>query len=143
MTESATNPLPGSVRAIAALFALCGLYLASLAVLMLASPGTISISAGAPLLLGLELAGPYMFFLMALAGGAVAFGLLRRNNITRHVAMLIAIAGIVMLIPSVSGATVTANGKSLAFGGLGIIVRVVVAWNLARAETVEEFRNSR
>jgi hypothetical protein len=143
VTESATNPLPGSVRAIAALFALCGLYLASLAVLMLASPGTISISAGAPLLLGLELAGPYMFFLMALAGGAVAFGLLRRNNITRHVAMLIAIAGIVMLIPSVSGATVTANGKSLAFGGLGIIVRVVVAWNLARAETVEEFRNSR
>lgn len=132
--------LPYAVRAIATLFALCGLYLAILGALMLASPGTIPMSAGAPLLFGLELSGPYMFLLMALAGGAVAFGLLKRNNITRHVAMLIAITGIVMLIPSVSAATVTANLKLLASGGFGIIIRVIVAWFLARAETVEEFR---
>jgi hypothetical protein len=142
VTESA-NPLPNGICAIAALFALCGVYLAILAALMLASPGTISMSAGAPLLFGLELAGPYMFLLTALVGGAVAYGLVKRNNITRHVAMLIAITGIVMLIPSVSAATVTANAKSLVFGGLGIIVRVIVAWNLARAEIVEEFRRPR
>jgi len=140
MTDNSANPLPNGVRAISALFALCGLYLAILAALMLARPGTIPMSAGAPLLFGLELAGPYMFLLAALAGGAVAYGLLKRNNITRHVAMLIAITGIVMLIPPVSAATVTANAKSLALGGLGIIVRVIVAWNLARAEVVEEFR---
>ena len=140
MTDSPANPLPTGIRAIAALFALCGAYLASLAALMLASPGTIPLSAGAPLLFGLELAGPYMFLLMALAGGAVAFGLLKRNNITRHVALLIAITGIVMLIPPVSAATVTANARSLVFGGLGIIVRVIVAWHLSRAEVVEEFR---
>ncbi len=140
MIATTPNPLSNGVRAIAALFALCGIYLAILAAFMLARPGTISMSAGAPLLFGLELAGPYMFLLAALAGGAVACGLLKRNNITRHVAMLIAITGIVMLIPSVSAATVTANLKALAFGGLGIIVRVIVAWNLARAEVVEEFR---
>jgi len=137
--ESA-NPLPTGIRAIAALFALCGIYLAILAALMLASPGTVPMSAAAPLLFGLELAGPYMFLLMALAGGAVAYGLLKRNNITRHIAMLIAIAGIVMLVPGVSAATVSANVKLLAFGGLGIIIRVIVAWYLARADVVEEFR---
>jgi hypothetical protein len=137
--ESA-NPLPTGIRAIAALFALCGIYLAILAALMLASPGTVPMSAAAPLLFGLELAGPYMFLLMALAGGAVAYGLLKRNNITRHIAMLIAIAGIVLLVPPVSAATVSANVKLLAFGGLGIIIRVIVAWYLAHADVVEEFR---
>jgi len=143
MTDSAANPLPNGVRAVAALFAFCGIYLTILAALMLASPGTISMSAGAPLLFGLELAGPYMFLLMALVGEAVAYGLVKRNNVTRHVAMLIAITGIVMLIPPVSAATVTANAKPLVFGGLGIIVRVMVAWYLARTEVVEEFRRAR
>lgn len=142
MTDNPANTLSNAIRAIAALFALCGLYLAILAALMLARPGTIPMSGGAPLLFGLELAGPYMFLLMAVVGGAVAYGLLKRNNITRHVAMLIAITGIVMLIPPVSEATVTANGKGLAFGGLGIIARVVVAWYLARPEVVKEFRRS-
>jgi hypothetical protein len=36
---------------------------------MLLRPGMISMSAGAPLLFGLELAGPYMFLLMAVVGG--------------------------------------------------------------------------
>lgn len=143
MINSDANPIPNGVRTIAALFALCGIYLAILGTLMLASPGTVPMSAGAPLLFGLELAGPYMFLLMALAGGAVAFGLLKRNNITRHVALLIAIAGIVMLVPPVSAATVTANVRMLASSGLGIIVRVIVAWYLARAEVVEKFHASR
>ena len=68
MIATTPNPLSNGVRAIAALFALCGIYLAILAAFMLARPGTISMSAGAPLLFGLELAGPYMFLLMA-AGG--------------------------------------------------------------------------
>jgi len=138
MTEEA-KPSPG-LRAIAALFAACAIYLAIVAAIMLASPGTISMSAGAPLLFGLELAGPFMFLLTALIATAVVIGLLKRNNLTRHAAMLIAIAGIVMLVPTVSGATITVNAKALAFGGLGIIVRVIVAWYLARAEVAEQFR---
>jgi len=37
--------------------------------------------------------------------------LLELNNIVRHAAMLIAIAGIVMLVPSVSAATVMVQQK--------------------------------
>ncbi len=130
------------MRAVAALFALCGIYLAITGVLMLFRPGAISMSAGAPLLFGLELAGPYMFLLMAVLGGGVAWGLLELNNIIRHVALLIAIAGIVMLVPPVSAATVMVQPKALAFGGLGIIVRVMVAWYLSRAEVADQFKAS-
>ncbi len=130
------------MRAIAALFFFCAIYLAIAGVLMLLRPGKISLSAGAPLLFGLELAGPYMFLLAAVVGGGVAWGLIELNNIVRHAAILIAIAGIVMLVPSVSGATAAAQPKGLAFGGLGIIVRVIVAWNLSREEVAEAFRPS-
>src|SRR5258708_9201929 len=94
---------------------------------MLFRPGAISMSAGAPLLFGLELAGPYMFLLMAVLGGGVAWGLLELNNIILHVAVLIAIAGIVMLVPPVSAATVVGQTEALAFGGLGVFVRWVGA----------------
>ena len=133
--------VPPGIRAIAALFAISGFYLAVMGTLMLARPGSVPMSAGAPLLFGLELAGPYMFFLMALAGVAVAWGLLKLNNITRHVAQLIAIAGIVWLWPAVSAAAATANLKGLIPGGLGIIIRVVVAWYLAQATVAGQFHH--
>jgi hypothetical protein len=142
MTGNPANPLPNGVRAIAALFALCAVYLAIVSGVMLLRPGTVSMSAGAPLLFGLELAGPYMFLLVAVVGGGVAWGLAELNNIARHAALLIAIAGIAMLVPSVSAATVTAQPKALAFGGLGIIVRVIVAWYLSRGEVAATFHRS-
>src|SRR5271169_128954 len=143
MTDSAANPTPNCVQAVAALFAFCGIYLAIAGGLMLLRPGTISMSAGAPLLFGLELSGPYMFLLTAVTGGGVAWGLLKLNNIARHAASLIAIAGIVMLVPSVSAATVMVQPKALAFGGLGIIVRVMVAWYLSRREVADQFKAPR
>lgn len=139
MKQDAQVAVPSAVRAIATLFALVGIYLGVVGGLMLLRPGTVPMSAGAPLLFGLELAGPYMFLLMALAAAAVAWGLMKLNNIMRHVAMLIAIAGIVMLVPSVSAATITVNVKALAVGGLGIIVRVIVAWYLSRGEVADQF----
>ena len=142
MTNNPANPIPNGVRAIAALFALCAIYLAVAGGLMLLRPGTVSMSAGASLLFGLELAGPYMFLLVSLVGGGVAWGLVELNNIGRHAALLIAITGIVMLVPSVSAATVIAQPKALAFGGLGIIVRVIVAWYLSRGEVADAFRRS-
>lgn len=139
-TNETTSDVPLGVRAISALFALCGIYLAVLGALMLASPGAVSMSSGAPLLFGLELAGPYMFLITAAVAGAVAFGLVKLNNIVRHAALLIAIIGVVMLVPSVSAATVMVQPTALAFGGFGIIVRVIVAWYLSRGEVVDSFR---
>src|ERR1700693_5870839 len=140
MTDNAANPVPTGVRAIAALFALCGIYLGIVGALMLLRPGTIPLSAGAPLLFRLELSGPHLFLLIAIVGGGAAWGLVELNNIARHAAVLIAIAGIVMLVPSVSAATVMVQPIALAFGGLGIILRVMVAWYLSREEVADQFK---
>ena len=140
VTDPAPTPLPSGLRAIAALFVLCGVYLGLAGLLMLARPGLVGMSVGAPLLFGLELSGPYMFLLTAAVGGAVAWGLMKRNNIVRHAAILIAIAGVVMLVTSVSAAAVMVHTKALAFGGLGIIVRVMVAWYLSQSHVADEFR---
>jgi len=142
MTDDPGRMVPNGVRAIATLFALCGSYLAIVGGLMLFTPGTISMSAGAPLLFGLELAGPYMFLLMAVSAGGIAWSLLQLNNFVRRAAVLIAIAGVVMLVPSVSAAAVMVQPKALAFGGVGIIVRVMVAWYLSREEVADAFRRS-
>jgi hypothetical protein len=106
---------------------------------MLLRPGLIGMSAGAPLLFGLELSGPWMFLLMALVGFAVAFGLMHLNNIVRNIAQFIACAGIVWLVPAVSAAATSIQPKALFWGGLGIVIRVVVAWNLAKHDVVEAF----
>lgn len=128
------------MRAIAALFALCGIYLGIAGALMLLRPGLISMAAGAPLLFGLELAGPCMFLLTAVVGAGIAWGLLELNNIVRHAATLIAIAGIVMLVPLVSAAAAMVQPKALVFGGLGIIVRVMVAWYLSQGHIADQFK---
>ncbi len=140
MIHPVTDPIPVGVRAIAALFALCGIYLATIGLTMLARPGLLSMSTGAPLLFGLELAGPYMFLLIGLAAGVIAWGLMRLNNLIRHAAVLAAIAGVVMLVPSVSGAVVMVQLKPLALGGLGIIIRVMVAWYLSQAHIADHFK---
>jgi hypothetical protein len=53
--------------------------------------------------------------------------------------MLVAIAGIAMLVPPVSAAVAMVQPGALIFGGLGIIVRVIIAWYLSRAETAQAF----
>jgi hypothetical protein len=98
------SSIPTGVAAIATLFFLAATYLGLIGLLMLVSPGTASMALGAPLLSGLELAGPYMFLLMAGVG-------------------------VVMLVPAVSAAAVDFRA-SLLWGGLGIIVRVIIVWYL-------------
>jgi hypothetical protein len=134
--------VPSGVRAIALLFALCSGLLAVTGCLILLRPGTISMSAAAPLLFGLELAGPYMFLLVAAVGGVVTWGLFRLNNLARRVAILIAGVGVIMLIPTVSAATIMVQPKMLALGGLGIIVRVIVVWYFWREDVAEQFARS-
>jgi hypothetical protein len=140
VTDPDSNPIPSGVRAIAVLFALCGLYLGVAGLLMLLQPGSISMVVGAPLLFGLELSGPNMFLLMALVGAGIAWGLMRRINLIRHVALIIAIAGVVMLVPPVSAATVMVQPGALIRGGLGIIIRVIVAWYLSQGHIADQFK---
>ncbi len=141
ITETANRKdIPREIRVISVLFFLCGIYLGICGTLILLRPDLIGMSAGAPLLLGLELAGPWMFLLMALAGITVAYGLMHLNNIFRDIALFIACAGVVWLVPAVSAAATSVQPKALFWSGLGIIIRIVVAWNLAKQEVIEAFR---
>ena len=77
---------PIGVTAIAMLFFLSATYIAALGGIMLLAPGTVSMMLGAPLLFGLELAGPYMFLLLAAAGALIGWGLFRLSNLARRAA---------------------------------------------------------
>lgn len=129
---------PIGVTTIAILFALTAVYLSALGVTMLLAPGTVSLSMGAPLLHGLELAGPYMFLLTAAAAAAVAFGLFRLNNFARRAAIAICFAGMVLLLPKVS-ADAASFGPSFFIAGSMVVVRMMIAWYLWQSWTAERF----
>jgi hypothetical protein len=127
------NPImqrAAGVTAIAILFLLAAAYLCGAGATMLASPGTLSMRIGAPLLHGLELAGPYMFLLVGAIAALIGWGLLRLNNWARRAVLVATLLGVAMLIPSVSAAA--AFGWSLLWGGLGIMVRAAIAWYLVQ-----------
>src|SRR5262245_48461267 len=130
---------PSGVRAIAVLFFLVTSYLCIIGLVMLVSPGTVSMTFGTPLLSGLEIAGPYMFLLMGGVAALIGWGLLRLNNWARRTAILVAMIGIVLLVPSVSAAAVGIHTATLIWGGLGIVARMGVVWYLYQTPTAEQF----
>jgi multidrug transporter EmrE-like cation transporter len=134
------SSIPSGVVAIAIAFFIAAAYLGSLGVVMLASPGAVSMALGAPLLNGLELAGPYMFLLIAGVGALIGSGLLRLNNWARRAAIVVAFIGVAMLVPSASAAAVDFRA-SLLWSGLGIIVRVIIVWYLYQEPVAETFKN--
>lgn len=129
---------PVGVAAIAVIFFLAAAYLCLICVIMLVWPGTVSMALGAPLLGGLEIAGPYMFLLMGAVGALMGWGLWRLNNWARRGAIVVGFVGGVMLVPSVSAAAVEFRWP-LIWGGLGIIVRVIIVWYLWQTPVAELF----
>ena len=129
---------PVGVTAIAITFALISLYLGALGATMLFAPGAVSMSMGAPLLHGLELAGPFMFLLAAAAAAAVAFGLFRLNNFARRAAIAICFAGMIMLLPKVS-ADAAEFGPRFFLAGSMVVVRMIIVWYLWQYWTAEKF----
>jgi multidrug transporter EmrE-like cation transporter len=130
--------IPTGVTVIAFVFFLAAAYLGMIGVVMLAAPGAFSMALGAPLLNGLELAGPYMFLLMAGVGALIGWGLLRLNHWARRAAIVVGIIGLVMLVPSVSAAAVDFR-VSLLWAGLGIVVRVMIVWYLYQTPVTKAF----
>jgi hypothetical protein len=130
---------PAGVTAIAVVFFLASAYLSVLGAIMLVSPGAVSMALGAPLLQGLELAGPYMFLLAAACGAVIGWGLLSLHNWARWAAFLVLMAGIVMLVPTVSAAAVNFQW-SLLWSGLGVVLRMAAAWSLWQLPVTDAFR---
>ncbi len=112
-----TPERPAGVTAAALAFLLAAAYLLAVGIIMLARPGLISMAAGAELLGGLEVEGPYMFLLVAAISAAIALGLWRLHRWARWLAILVAIIGVVLLLPSVSSAAVDLRIGQLAWGG--------------------------
>ena len=136
---NSTDPRPSGITAIAVIFLLAATYLLAIGLTLLLAPGTFPLLLGAPLLYGLELAGPYMFLLMGALGALIGWGLLRLNNWARWAAILTALIGVVMLVPSVSGAVVYFDFGRLAWGGLGVVTRVAVLWYLFQEPVKDHF----
>ena len=130
--------VPGGITVIAIVFFLAGAYLGVIGVVMLAAPGKASMALGAPLLSGLELAGPYMFLLVAGVAALIARGLLRLNNWARRAALAAGFVGAIMLVPAVSAAAVDFHAPLL-WQGLGVVIRVAIVWYLFQEPTKESF----
>jgi multidrug transporter EmrE-like cation transporter len=132
-------PRPIGVNLIAILFLLTAAYLIVVGAVMLLRPGTISMSAGADLLGGLEVAGPYMFLLIAVVATAIGVGLLRLHNWARRLGILAALFGMVLLLPAVSSAVLDFRIAKLVWGGLGVMVRAMIVWYLYQQPIKEAF----
>lgn len=134
-----TYERPAGVTAVAIAFLLAAAYLLAIGLTMLARPGSISMAAGAELLGGLELAGPYMFLLAAAVGMVIAIGLWLLQNWARWIAILVALIGVVLLLPNVSSAILDVRFGRLPWEGLGVIVRVMIVWYLFQEPVREVF----
>ena len=132
-------PRPIGVNLIAILFLSTAAYLIVVGAVMLLRPGTISMSSGADLLGGLEVAGPYMFLLIAVVATAIGVGLLRLHNWARRLAILTALFGMVLLLPEVSSAVLDFRIAKLVWGGLGVMVRAMIGWYLYQQPVKEAF----
>jgi hypothetical protein len=141
MVQVMRSSIPTGVAAIAIAFFVASVYLGLIGLVMLVFPGAASMALGAPLLGGLELAGPYMFLLTAGIVALIGWGLLRLNSWARRAAVAVAFVGVFMLVPVVSAAAVDFRA-SLFWGGLGIVVRVIVVWYLFQEPTKEAFTKS-
>ena len=132
-------PRPIGVSLIATLFLVTATYLIVVGAVMLLSPGSVSMSSGADILGGLEVAGPYMFWLVAVVATAIGVGLLRLHNWARRLAILAALLGMVLLLPSVSSAVLDFRITQLIWGGLGVMVRAMIVWYLYQPPLKEAF----
>jgi hypothetical protein len=123
---------------VAIVFFLASTYLLIIGLIKLINPEAIPLSLGAPLLHGLVIYGPYMFLLAAGLGLVVAYGLVRLKNLARRAAIVIAVAGMVLLIPKVSADTAEFSPDFFLAGSM-IVVRIIIAWYLWQGWTAEKF----
>ena len=137
-TPGSNDGRPLGVNAVAVVFFLASAYLLILGLIKLINPEAIPLSLGAPLLHGLEIYGPYMFLLAGGLGLIVAYGLFRLKNLARRAAIVIVVAGMILLVPKVSADTAELSPDFFLAGSM-IVIRIMIAWYLWQGWTAEKF----
>lgn len=102
--------------------------------------GRMPLASGAFLVGGeLETAGPILFLLIAAVFLIAAAGLWKLKNWARHLAIGLALIGLIQVTPAISSAV--ADGRILAIvrEGAQIIVRVMVMWYLLQQPVRDQF----
>ena len=79
-----------------------------------------------------------MFLLAAGVAAIVAFGLLRLKNLARRAAIVIGMAGVVMLIPKLSADAADLSPRLL-LAGFAVMIRVAIVWYLWQSWTAKKF----
>jgi hypothetical protein len=130
---------PTGVSVIAVTLLLAAGYLVTIGLIKLISPESVSLSLGAPLLHGLEISGPYMFLLVGAVAAIVGAGLLRMKNLARRAAAVLAVAGVVLLVPKLSADAAELSWR-LVEAGFAVMIRVAIAWYLWQSSTAEKFQ---
>ena len=69
----------------------------------------------------------------------IGYGLLRLKNLARRAAIMLALAGIVLLIPKFSADSAELSLRLLT-AGFVVMIRVVIVWYLWQSSTAENFR---
>ena len=130
---------PASVTVIAALFFLVAGYLATIGVIELVAPGTLSMARAAGITYGRELDGPQTALSVGAGWALIGWGLYRVRNWARWCAILLMVIGVAGSVPAVSAAA-RDLGWPFFFYGAQVMVRVVIAWYLAASpELIEAF----
>ena len=116
------------IVALASLFAIALLVCGTLSI-----AGRMSLHLGALLLgSGLEVMGPTPYFLFAIALAACALGLMKSQNWSRLLTIILCGAGVVFLVPHISSAVVDERYAAMSLDGLQILLRVAIASYLWR-----------
>jgi hypothetical protein len=135
-----TPERPAGVTVVAGAFLLAAVYLFGVGLAMQLRPELVPLGTGRELLGGYAFAGPYIFLITAALGAVIAFGLWKLYNWARWLAILCAIIGVLLLVPSVSSAVVFFRLGRLARGALGTIVRVVIVQYFFQPAVKEAFQ---
>jgi hypothetical protein len=138
VTLAMTDDRPAGIRAII-LFCVA-LAIVSLAYAGLAAAGRVSLSSAAWLLGGgLEQLGPVAFLIYAAVLLVLSLALARRWRWARRTAILVAVAGIALIVPAVSSAVVDSRFFAIGREALQIIVRVMVVFYLSQEPVKDWF----
>jgi hypothetical protein len=130
---------PASVTVIAAIFFLVAGYLATIGIVELVAPDTLSMTLGAGISYGRELTGPQTALSVGAGWALIGWGLFRLRNWARWCAILLMVIGVAGSVPAVSAAARDLTWRFF-FYGVQIMVRVVIAWYLAASpEVIEAF----